>query len=210
MANEQPRGLLIVFSGPSGCGKGTVVKQLLSERDDTVLSVSVTTRLPRPGDTDGVQYFFRTREQVEQMIGDNALLEYAQYNGNYYGTPREAVEKQLAAGRNVLLEIEVQGARQVMSCCEDFVSVFLAVPSLEELEHRLRGRGTETEESVQGRLCAAREEITHIGCYQYVVLNDEVDLAVKRLNAIIDAEKMRVSRNKQLLEDLKYAEPQRY
>ncbi len=202
MANEQPRGLLIVFSGPSGCGKGTVVEQLLSERDDTVLSVSVTTRSPRPGDVDGVQYFFRTREQVEQMIESDALLEYAQYNGNYYGTPREAVEQQLAAGRNVLLEIEVQGAEAVMSRCKEFVSIFLVVPSLEELERRLRGRGTETEESVQGRLCAAREEIKHIGSYQYVVLNDKVELAVKRLNAIIDAEKMRYSRNKQLLEDL--------
>lgn len=202
MANEQPRGLLIVFSGPSGCGKGTVVEQLLSERDDTVLSVSVTTRSPRPGDVDGVQYFFRTREQVEQMIESDALLEYAQYNGNYYGTPREAVEQQLAAGRNVLLEIEVQGAEAVMSRCKEFVSIFLVVPSLEELERRLRGRGTETEESVQGRLCAAREEIKHIGSYQYVVLNDKVELAVKRLNTIIDAEKMRYSRNKQLLEDL--------
>lgn len=210
MANEQSRGLLIVLSGPSGCGKGTVVSRLLSEREDTVLSVSVTTRQPRPGDVDGIQYFFRTREQVETMIGDNALLEYAEYNGNYYGTPRAAVEEQLAAGRNVLLEIEVQGAEQVMSRCEDFVSVFLAVPSLEELERRLRGRGTETEASVQGRLQAAHEELRHMGSYQYVVVNDEVDLAVKRLSTIIDAEKMRYSRSKQIVEDLNYAEPQRH
>lgn len=208
MATNAKRGLLIVLSGPSGCGKGTVMERLLAAREDTMVSVSVTTRAPRPGDIDGVHYFFRTHEQVEQMIRDDALLEYAQYNGNYYGTPRAAVEEQLAAGRNVILEIEVQGAEKVMSRCEDYVSVFLAPPSTAELEHRLRGRGTETEESVQGRLAAAREELKHIGSYQYIVVNDEVDAAVARINTIIDAEKMRVSRNKTIREEINDVKPQ--
>ncbi len=206
MANKKERGLLLILSGPSGCGKGTVMERLLASRDDTVLSISVTTRAPRPGDIDGGQYYFRTKEQVEQLIAEDALLEYACYSGNYYGTPRAAVEEHLAAGRNVILEIEVQGAMQVMRRCDDYVSVFLAVPSLEELERRLRGRGTETEEGVRARLDAAREEITYISEYQYLVVNDVVDEAVHRLNAIIDAEKLRYSRSNTILEELNYAE----
>lgn len=207
MAIKGSRGLLILLSGPSGCGKGTIVERLLSEREDTMVSISVTTRQPRPGDVDGVQYFFRTREQVEQMIREEALLEYAQYNGNYYGTPRAAVEEQLAAGRNVILEIEVQGAEKVMQRVPDHVSVFLVPPSMEELERRLRGRGTETEENVQNRLRAACNELAHAGSYQYLVQNDEVDAAVQRINAIIETEKMRYDRSKYILEDLNYAEP---
>ena len=203
MANEMPRGFLIVLSGPSGCGKGTVLAQVLEKRDDTVLSVSVTTRKPRPGDQDGVQYYFRTVDQVEAMIAQDELLEYAQYSGNYYGTPKAAVEAQLAAGRNVILEIEVQGAEKVMAAWqEDYVSLFLAAPSLAELEARLRGRETEKEEDIQKRLAAAREELQHIGHYQYLVVNDEVALAVERINAIIEAEKLRFSRNKNKVEAL--------
>lgn len=209
MENETSRGFLIVLSGPSGCGKGTIVSRLLAERDDTVLSVSVTTRAPRPGDVDGVQYYFRTREQVEQMIREDELLEYARYNNNYYGTPKAAVEAQLAAGRNVILEIEVQGAEKVMERWgEAYVSLFLAAPSLAELEARLRGRGTETEEEIENRLAAAHEELQHIGSYEYLVVNDEVELAVKRINAIIEAEKLRLVRNTSRLEALHYAESQ--
>lgn len=209
MANEVNRGFLIVLSGPSGCGKGTVLAKLLAEREDTTLSISVTTRNMRPGDEDGVQYYFRTREQVEQMIRDDELLEYAQYNENYYGTPKAAVEAQLAAGRNVILEIEVQGAEKVMSCwSEEYVSLFLAAPSLVELEQRLRGRGTETETEIQNRLSAAREELRHVGSYQYLVINDEVALAVDRINTIIEAEKLRFARNKNKMEALNYAESQ--
>ncbi len=208
MVTNHPRGLLLVLSGPSGCGKGTVVERLLAERADTVLSVSVTTRDPRPGEVDGVQYYFRTKEQVEQMIRDDALLEYAQYNGNYYGTPRAAVEEQLAAGRNVILEIEVQGAESVMHRIRDLVSVFLLPPSLEELERRLRGRGTETEDSVQNRLRAAFRELAHADRYQYLVQNDDVDAAVRRIGTIIETENMRYDRSKYILEDLNYAEPQ--
>lgn len=210
MATNGSRGLLIVLSGPSGCGKGTIVERLLAQRDDTVVSISVTTRQPRPGDVDGVQYFFRTREQVETMIREDALLEYAQYNGNYYGTPRAAVEQQLAAGRNVILEIEVQGAEKVMHRVADYVSVFLVPPSMEELERRLRGRGTETEDNVKNRLRAACDELAHASSYQYLVLNDEVETAVRRVNTIIETEKMRYDRSKMILEDLNYAEPQGY
>lgn len=184
-------GLLIVFSGPSGCGKGTLVAKLLAQRTDTVLSISVTTRAPRPGEIDGVHYFFKSREEVEQMIREDALLEYAQYSGNYYGTPRAAVEEHLRAGRNVILEIDVQGAVQVMERCDDYVSIFLTVPSMEELERRLRGRGTEKEDRIQARMQAAKSELEYIDRYQYTVLNDEVDAAFERLNSIIETEKSR-------------------
>ena len=191
MATESAKGLLIVFSGPSGCGKGTLVAKLLDQRDDTVLSVSVTTRTPRPGEIDGVHYFFKTQEEVECMIRDDELLEYAQYSGNYYGTPRAAVEEHLQAGRNVILEIDVQGAVQVMERCDDYVSIFLTVPSMEELERRLRGRGTEQEAWIQKRMEAAKSELEYIDRYQYTVLNDEVDTAFRQLNSIIETEKMR-------------------
>lgn len=195
MATETARGLLIVFSGPSGCGKGTVVAEILKQRSDTVLSVSVTTRSPRPGEIDGVHYSFISKSQFEQMIGDNALLEYAQYSGNYYGTPRAAVEQQLGAGKNVILEIDVQGALKVMAGCDDYLSVFLAVPSMDELEHRLRGRATEDEAHLQARLQAASFEMAHSDRYQHVIVNDTVADTVRQLNTIIETEKMRRSRN---------------
>lgn len=191
MATDAEKGLLIVFSGPSGCGKGTLVSEILKRRDDTVLSVSVTTRAPREGEIDGVHYYFITNEQFERMIAEDALLEYARYSGNYYGTPRAAVENQLRAGRNVILEIEVQGAMQVMSNCDEYVSVFLTVPSMEELERRLRGRGTEEESRIQARLNAAAFELSHIDRYQYTILNDEVDAAAEQFNTIIETEKAR-------------------
>lgn len=208
MTADTQKGLLIVLSGPSGCGKGTVVKELLSQREDTVLSVSVTTREPRIGEQEGVHYYYRSREQVEQMIQNNELLEYAQYSGNYYGTPRFAVEALLNQGKNVILEIEVQGARQVMQRVEDCVSVFLTVPSFVELEHRLRGRGTETEERVIARLAAAKEELAAVNCYQYVVLNDDVSCAVERIQHIIEAEKLRVSRGNTIMEEYCYVKTQ--
>ncbi len=188
------RGMLIVLSGPSGSGKGTIIKSLLQQREDTVLSISVTTRDPRPGEEDGIHYFFRTREDFERMIGENALLEYAEYNGNYYGTPEDAITRWLNQGKNVLLEIEVQGAEKVMDFRSDLVSIFITIPSMAELERRLRDRGTETEDKIRGRMDVARRELTRAFRYDYVVLNDEVELAVKRINTIIDAEQMRYSR----------------
>jgi guanylate kinase len=198
---KQKRGLLIVFSGPSGCGKGTIVSQILAKRADTALSVSITTRDPRPGEIDGVHYYFINRERAEEMIRSGEMLEHAEYNGNYYGTPRAAVEAQLEAGINVILEIEVQGALQVMERVPDHVSVFLAVPSMDELERRLRNRGTETEASVQRRLAAAEFELQHACDYQYLVLNDDISAAVERLNTIIEAENLRYSRMKTIMEE---------
>ena len=188
------RGTLIVLSGPSGSGKGTIIRQLLHERDDTVLSVSVTTRAPRPGEQEGVHYFFRTREEFEEMIREDRLLEYAEYNGNYYGTPEDAVRRVLAEGKNVLLEIEVQGAEQVMDHRSDLVSVFITIPSMAELERRLRERGTESEKTIGSRMAVARRELKRAFRYDYVVLNDEVPLAVRRIHTIIDAESMRYAR----------------
>ena len=188
------RGMLIVLSGPSGSGKGTIIKSLLQQREDTVLSISVTTRAPRPGEEDGVHYFFRTREDFEELIRRNALLEFVEYNGNYYGTPEEAITGWLNQGKNVLLEIEVQGAEKVMDFRSDLVSIFITIPSMAELERRLRDRGTETEDKIRGRMEVARRELTRAFRYDYVVLNDEVELAVKRINTIIDAEQMRYAR----------------
>lgn len=192
--NKNKEGLLIVLSGPSGSGKGTIIKSLLEQRKDTVLSISMTTRDPRFGEQEGVHYFFRTREEFEQTIANDGFLEYAEYNGNYYGTPIAPIQRWLYEGKNVILEIEVQGAEKVMDKREDLVSIFLAVPSMEELEHRLRGRGTETDEVIERRLAAARQELTRAFRYQYVVLNDEVEQAVARINTIIDAENYRYSR----------------
>lgn len=192
--NRSNQGALIILSGPSGSGKGTVVKALLSKREDTVLSVSMTTRSPRPGEQDGVQYFFRSREEFEEAITNDGFLEYTEYNGNYYGTPKAPIQRWLNEGKNVILEIEVQGAEKVMKNWKDYVSIFIAVPSMAELEHRLRERGTETEEVILSRLATAKAELQQMFRYQYIVLNDEVECAVNRINTIIDAEAMRYCR----------------
>ncbi len=201
--NKNKEGMLIVLSGPSGSGKGTIIKSLLEQREDTVLSISMTTRDPRFGEQEGVHYFFRTREEFEQTIANDGFLEYAEYNGNYYGTPVAPIQRWLYEGKNVILEIEVQGAEKVMDKREDLVSIFLAVPSMEELEHRLRGRGTETDEVIERRLAAAKQELTRAFRYQYVVLNDEVEQAVARLNTIIDAESYRYSRMENTVKEVK-------
>ena len=193
------KGSLIVLSGPSGSGKGTILAQLLAEREDTVPSVSVTTRKPRPFEVDGVHYFFRAKEEFEKMIKENELLEYAEYNGNYYGTPADHVRKQLDAGKNVVLEIEVQGAEKVMDYRSDVISIFITTPSMKELERRLRGRGTESEEVIQNRLKTARWELSRAFRYQYVVLNDEIPDAVRRIHTILDAESLRYHRMEQYI-----------
>lgn len=192
--NKNKEGLLIVLSGPSGSGKGTIIKSLLAGREDTVLSVSMTTREPRPGEVDGVHYFFCTREKFEQVIAEDGFLEYAEYNGNYYGTPEAPIRRWLSEGKHVILEIEVQGAEKVMNHRSDLVSIFITIPSIEELERRLRDRGTETEEKVRGRMETAGWELSRAFRYDYVVLNDEVEAATRRINTIIDAESMRYSR----------------
>lgn len=192
--NTKREGMLIVLSGPSGSGKGTIIKSLLSMREDTVLSISMTTRSPRPGEQDGVHYFFRTREEFEETIRKDGFLEYAEYNGEYYGTPEAPIRRWLNEGKNVILEIEVQGAEKVMNHRADLVSVFITIPSFEELERRLRDRATETEEKIRRRMATAQMELSRAFRYQYVVLNDEVERAVARINTIIDAESMRYNR----------------
>jgi guanylate kinase len=188
------RGMLIILSGPSGSGKGTIVRQLLEQRDDTVLSVSVTTRAPRTGEREGVHYYFKTKQEFERLIENGELLEYAEYNGDYYGTPVRPVEKCVREGKNVILEIEVQGAEKVMDKREDIVSIFITAPSLTELERRLRRRGSETDASIEQRLKIARWELTRAFRYDYVVMNDKVHSAVERIQAIIIAESMRFAR----------------
>ncbi|UOE77367.1 guanylate kinase [Parageobacillus thermoglucosidasius] len=189
------RGLLIVLSGPSGVGKGTVRKALFSQPDINLhYSVSVTTREPREGEVDGVDYFFKTREEFEQMIRENKLLEWAEYVGNYYGTPIDYVEKTLQEGKDVFLEIEVQGAMQVRKVFPEGLFIFLAPPSLSELEKRIISRGTESAEHIQNRLKAAKEELEMMDAYDYVVENDKVELACERIKAIVMAEHCRRER----------------
>ena len=192
--SQNKKGLLVIFSGPSGSGKGTIMKSLLASRDDTVLSVSMTTRAPRPGEIDGYHYHFVTREEFQKTIEEDGFLEYAEYNGNFYGTPEAPIHRLLNEGKNVMLEIEVQGAEKVMDHRSDVVSIFITTPSFEELERRLRGRGTEPEEVIQGRMKTSQYELSRAFRYQYIVLNDEVEKAVDRINTIIDAEYMRYSR----------------
>ncbi len=197
--NKSKRGLLIIFSGPSGSGKGTIMKSLLSRREDTVLSVSMTTRAPRPGEIDGYHYHFVTREEFEKTIAEDGFLEYAEYNGNFYGTPEAPIRRLLNEGKNVMLEIEVQGAEKVMDHRSDVVSIFITTPSYAELERRLRGRGTEPEEVIQKRMKTSQYELSRAFRYQYIVLNDEVEKAVDRITTIIDAEHMRYSRMENII-----------
>lgn len=192
---RKERGLLIVLSGPSGVGKGTVRKELFSQPDTNYeYSISMTTRKPREGEVDGVDYFFKSHEEFEQLIVEGRLLEYACYVGNYYGTPLDYVNATLDAGRDVFLEIEVQGASQVRVKAPDGLFIFLAPPSLSELEQRLIGRGTETDDVIASRIFAARQELEMMNLYDFVVENDEVQLACDRVNAIVTAEHCRRER----------------
>ena len=189
------RGLLIVFSGPSGVGKGTVRQEIFSTPDHKFeYSVSMTTRQKRPGEVDSVDYFFRTREEFEELIKNGQMLEYAEYVGNYYGTPLTYVNETLDKGIDVFLEIEVQGALQVKKKVPDGVFIFLTPPDLDELKDRLVGRGTDSEEVIRQRIERAKEEIALMREYDYAVVNDEVTLAVGRVKRIIEAEHFRVDR----------------
>ncbi len=189
------RGLLIVFSGPSGVGKGTVRQEIFSTPDHKFeYSVSMTTRAQRPGEEDGVDYFFRTREQFEDLIRQGQMLEYAEYVGNYYGTPLTYVNETLDKDIDVFLEIEVQGALQVKKKVPDGVFIFLTPPDLEELKDRLVGRGTDSQEVIAQRIERAKEEIALMREYDYAVVNDEVPLAAERVKRIIEAEHCRVDR----------------
>ena len=195
------KGKLLVLSGPSGAGKRTVVAKLMERRNDVCFSVSATTRAPRPGEQDGVNYFFVSREQFEEMVRTGAMLEHAEYVGNCYGTPRAYVEQRLEEGYNVILDIEVQGARQVKAAAPEAVLVFLIPPTLEELERRLRSRGTESDEVIRGRLERAKEECRS-DFYRYIVVNDDADTAAKELDAIITAEQCSYNDRKTILKEV--------
>lgn len=193
---QKNKGILTVVSGFSGAGKGTIMKELLKKYSEQyALSISATTRAPRTGETDGVEYFFKSREEFEQMIADEALIEYAQYVGNYYGTPRAYVEEQLDAGKDVILEIEIQGALKVKQRFPDTLLLFVTPPSAEELKNRLVGRGTETMDVIESRLARALEEAEGIEEYDYLVINDVLSACVEEVHEIIQNEHYRVSRN---------------
>lgn len=185
------QGRIIIFSGPSGVGKGTVIREVMKDEPSLRFSVSATTRTARPGEQHGVHYYFTDRTEFERMIAENALLEYATYAGNYYGTPEGAVNQALARGVNVVLEIDVQGALQVMQRRPDAISVFIAPPSLSELERRLRGRGDTIGKVAEERLHIARWECRQAEKYQYTIINDTVSHAAQEVHAILTAEACR-------------------
>lgn len=194
LASGPRRGALFIVSGPSGVGKGTIVRRLM-ERDPSLrLSVSVTTRQPRPGEQEGVSYHFRSHDQFAQLVEAGELLEHAQFGPNAYGTPRRWVEEQQAAGRDVILEIEVKGAIQIKERCAEGVYVFVLPPTLEELASRLRGRQSETPDAVRQRLAIAQDELDFLPMYDFRIVNDDLETAVGQLQAIIEAERCRVPR----------------
>lgn len=191
---KKERGLLIILSGPSGVGKGTVCGALRKQDTDILYSISATTRSPREGERDGVNYFFKTQDQFIEMLKNDRLLEWAEYVGNYYGTPIDYVEKTLREGKDIILEIEVQGALKVREKFQEGVFIFLMPPSLAELRKRIVNRGTETEDLINNRMTVAKDEIDMMDKYDYVVENDEVQLAVERIKAIVIAEHCRKDR----------------
>ncbi|WP_010649406.1 guanylate kinase [Oceanobacillus massiliensis] len=201
----EEKGILFILSGPSGVGKGTVRKRLFEEATELQYSISMTTRNMRPGEVDGVDYFYKSNQEFENLIEQNQLLEYAKYVSNYYGTPRAYVEETLEKGQDVFLEIEVQGALQVKENFPEGVFIFLFPPSLEELKNRIVNRGTESQELVLNRLKEARKEIEMMDAYDYVVVNDHVEHAVDKVKAIIQSEHLKRERvakqYKKILED---------
>jgi guanylate kinase len=200
---QNRKGLLLVISGPAGVGKGTINLSLISRNNDIRMSVSATTRAPRPGEIDGVHYFFQSEEEFQNMINKGAFLEYMRvFNTHYYGTPKSFVEQELEEGRSVILEIDVQGAMRVKAAYSDAVLIFIAPPSMSELKSRLIHRGTESSEAIDRRFETAYEEMQYVNRYDYVVVNDILDLAIARTEHIIAAERCKVSRNGELIEKL--------
>lgn len=196
------KGLLVVISGASGTGKGTVCKKLMRELPTLFYSISATTRQPRTGETDGVEYYFITVDEFKKWIAEEKFLEYAEVYGNFYGTPIHKIEERLNRGEDVLLEIDIQGALNVMKKRPDGVYIFLLPPSLEELKNRIQGRGSESPETFERRFQAAANEIETGKKYQYAVVNDTVDAAVEKIKAILTAERCKINRNENLFEHL--------
>lgn len=197
------RGILIVISGPSGAGKGTICKALLEKHKEISLSVSATTRNPRAGEVDGINYYFLQKDDFVKRVEEDDFLEYAQVYGNYYGTPRSNVERILESGRDVILEIDIQGALKVKEKSEEGVFIFILPPSMEELKQRIIKRGSETPESLMTRFKSAYQEINYVSKYNYAVVNDTVDKAVDKIESILLAEKCRVDRLKETILDSK-------
>lgn len=188
------KGILTVVSAPAGCGKDTILEQALRKNENLFYSVSATSRAIRPNETDGVSYYFKTRAEFEEMIADGGLLEYTEYCGNYYGTPKKAVEEMLAAGKDVILKIEVEGAMNIKRLYPDCVMIFILPPSFEELSRRLHKRGTEDEETILRRIETARRELTYAENYDYLIVNGELSAAVEEFLTVVAAEKARTAR----------------
>ncbi len=197
------KGILIVLSGFSGAGKGTLMRELMKTYDNYALSISMTTRDPREGEEDGREYFFRDRKVFEEKIAQNGFIEYAEYCGNYYGTPRDYVENMLLAGKDVILEIEIQGMRKVKQMFPEMLPLFVTPPSAVELERRLRGRGTETEEVIRKRLSRAAEESEGVEDYEYIVINDDLKTCVEEIHGIVAAAKRATMRNTDLINHIR-------
>ncbi len=192
--NKQ-KGKLLVVSGPSGCGKGTVLKKVLKENSNIYYSVSATTRAPRYGEENGIHYYFITKEEFEKKISEGGMLEYAEYVGNYYGTPKDIVLAKLEKGYDVILEIEVKGAMQIRKAVPEAILVFIAPPSMDELEKRLIGRGTEKIDVIKSRLKKAEKEMQYQNEYDYLVINDEISIAAEEIAAILKSEKLKINKN---------------
>ncbi len=203
MSNNK-KGTVFVVSGPSGTGKGTIMNEYFKRYpdDNAFLSISATTRPPRPNEEEGRTYYFKTREEFEDLIENDGLIEWAEFCGNYYGTPKKPIDDMSAEGKNVILEIEVQGGKQVMERFDDAVGIFVLPPSFEELKQRLIGRNTETQETIINRLNRAKEEIKEIENYDYIVVNDNLDDAVETFRSIIIGETQRVTRNKNIIKEV--------
>lgn len=199
----EKKGILIVISGFSGAGKGTLVKALLKKYDNYALSISMTTRKPREGERDGVEYFFTDRERFEETIRQNGLIEYAQYCGNYYGTPRAYVERQMQAGNNVILEIEIQGASKIKEQFPESLLIFVTPPSAEELKRRLVSRGTESSDVIEKRLARASEESEGMEAYDYIVVNDDLDICVEEVHQLVEASRRAPVRREAFIKEIR-------
>ena len=200
--NVKPQGILLVVSGPSGAGKGTICSMLREQLPDLGYSVSVTTRQPRVGEVDGVNYFFKTVDQVKEMIANKEFLEYAEVYGNYYGTPRQYVMDLLASGKDVLLEIDIQGALQVKESFPEGVFVFIVPPSLDELYDRIYKRGTDTAEVIERRMASAATELSFAAKYDYIIVNDIAEKAADRVLTLMEAERYRVARTYFIVDEI--------